>query len=82
MDCSKTHAFENIFTLLFRFQCTTNVSRTYIQASELGLALMLILTLLIPGVAEGAQTWGGALLNFYLQSSLGGASRHLARTRS
>ena len=35
------------------------------------------------GVAEGAQTWGGgALLNFYLQSSLGGASRHLARTRS
>ena len=26
--------------LLFRFQCTTNVSRTYIQASELGLALM------------------------------------------
>ena len=28
--------------LLFRFQCTTNVSRTYIQASELGLALMLM----------------------------------------
>ena len=24
------------------FQCATNVSRTYIQASELGLALMLI----------------------------------------
>ena len=29
--------------LLFRFQCTTNVSRTCIQAFELGLALMLIL---------------------------------------
>ena len=28
---------------VFRFQCTTNVSRTYIQASELGLALMLML---------------------------------------
>ena len=28
--------------LLFGFQCTTNVSRTYIQASELGLALMLM----------------------------------------
>ena len=26
--------------LLFRLQCTTNVSRTYIQASELGLDLM------------------------------------------
>ena len=25
---------------------------------------------------------GGPLLNFHLQSSLGGASRHLARTRS
>ena len=31
------------FYVLFRFQCTTNVSRTYIQASELGLALMLML---------------------------------------
>ena len=31
------------------------------------------------GVAERAQTWGwGALLNFHLQCSLGGASRHLA----
>ena len=27
-----------ILKILFRFQCTTNVSRTYIQASELGLA--------------------------------------------
>ena len=27
--------------LLFRFQCTINVSRTYIQAPDLGLALML-----------------------------------------
>ena len=34
------------------------------------------------GVAEGAQTWGGPLLNFHLHSSLGGASRHLARTCS
>ena len=35
-----------------------------------------------PGVAERAQTWGGPLLNFLLKCSLGGASRHLARTRS
>ena len=34
------------------------------------------------GVAERAQTWGGPFSNFHLRSSLGGASRHLARTRS
>ena len=34
------------------------------------------------GVAEPAQTLGGPLLNFHLQCSLGGASRHLARTCS
>ena len=35
------------------------------------------------GVAERAQTWGGGpLLNFHFQCSLGGASRHLARTHS
>ena len=42
--------------LLFRFQCTTNVSRTYIQASELGLALMLMLVYKFNLIIIGSTT--------------------------
>ena len=36
------HSVASLQDDVFGFQCTTNVSRTYIQASELGLALMLM----------------------------------------